>query len=442
MLPHPSLAVRKTSMAHVAFACPPLRGHWEPTLALARTLAERGHRVSLITDAADVPAVETVAIIDPGLPAAGGLLETVRRRAGIFGTVRAMARRCDALCERLPPLLEGLGVDLVVADQTEPAGALAAMRLGLPHASLACALPLDREPGLPPPFVDWQHHPDGSRDWLYAGGHRVTDWLMRPLSKIIRQRAVAWGIDGVASLDATFSRRLQIFQLPQSLDWQRSSPPPQAHWVGPLRDGGPEPFGLPDDALVDDGRPLAFCSLGTLQGFRAGLLRTIAQSVAAAGFRPVIAHAGLLSAVEAAALPGDPIVAAWLPQRALLARSGLAVVHGGLNTVLDALAAGVPLIVIPLAYEQGAIAARVAASGAGLVVHPGLSSRGLPAACRRLRAEPSFRQRAALLAHDIATAGGSSKAADLIDELLSNALASRGFRDQRASKGKLFSDPP
>ncbi len=75
-------------MAHVAFACPPLRGHWEPTLALARTLAERGHRVTLITDAADVPVVEKVTIIDPGLPAAGGLLETVRRRAGVFGTVR------------------------------------------------------------------------------------------------------------------------------------------------------------------------------------------------------------------------------------------------------------------------------------------------------------------------------------------------------------------
>ncbi len=166
-------------MAHVAFVCPPLRGHWEPTLALARTLAERGHRVSLITDAAELPQVETIAVVDPGLPAAGGLLETVRRHAGILGTVRAMARRCEALCERLPPLLEGLGADLVVADQTEPGGALAAMRLGLPHASLACALPLDREPGLPPPFVDWMHHPDGSRDWLYAGGHRVTDWLMR-----------------------------------------------------------------------------------------------------------------------------------------------------------------------------------------------------------------------------------------------------------------------
>ncbi len=198
-MPHPRRTARKTSMAHVAFVCPPLRGHWEPTLALARTLAERRHRVSLITDAADLPHVETIAVFDPGLPAAGGLLETVRRHAGILGTVRAMARRCDALCERLPPLLQGLGADLVVADQTEPAGALAAMRLGLPHASLACALPLDREPGIPPPFVDWMHHPDGSRDWLYVGGHRVTDWLMQPLSRVIYRRAQSWGMLGVAT---------------------------------------------------------------------------------------------------------------------------------------------------------------------------------------------------------------------------------------------------
>ncbi len=424
-MPHPRRTARKTSMAHVAFVCPPLRGHWEPTLALARTLAERRHRVSLITDAADLPHVETIAVIDPGLPAAGGLLETVRRNAGILGTVRAMARRCDALCERLPPLLEGLGADLVVADQTEPAGALAAMRLGLPHVSLACALPLDREPGIPPPFVDWMHHPDGSRDWLYAGGHRVTDWLMQPLSRVIYRRAQSWGMQGVANLDTTFSRTLQFFQLPRSLDWPRTTPPTHAHWVGPLRDTGPEPFGLPEDACREDGRPLAFCSLGTMQGFRAGLLHTIAESVAAAGFRPVISHGGLLSADATAGLPGDPIVAAWLPQRALLARSAIAVVHGGLNTVLDALAAGVPLVVIPLAYEQGAISARVAASGAGLVIKARRARQDLSPACHRLRADPAFHKRATWLAGEIARAGGAARAADLIETMMSERAAGR-----------------
>ncbi len=340
MAPHP--ADRGSSMPHVAFVCPPLRGHWEPTLALARALAGRGHRVSLMTDALDVPPLSGVALVDPGLPSSGGLLDAVRRRSGLLGTIRAMARRCDALSERLPPLFDDLDVDLVVADQTEPAGALAATGCGLPHASLACALPLDREPGLPPSFVDWEHRSDGSRDWLYRGGHRVTDWLMQPLSRTIERRAKGWDIDGVVSLDDTFSRRLQIFQIPPMLDFPRAHPPPNAHWVGPLRDDATESFAMPEDRLREDRRPLAFCSLGTLQGFRAGLLRTIADSVAAAGFRPVIAHGGLLSTAEVAALPGDPLVAPWLPQRALLAQASMAVLHGGMNSVLDALAAGVP----------------------------------------------------------------------------------------------------
>ncbi len=405
-------------MAHVAFVCPPLRGHWEPTLTLGRVLARRGHRVSLVTDAADVPRSETVTVVDPGLPAPGGLLEAVRRRAGIVGTIRAMARRCEALSQLLPPLLTELGADAVVADQTEPAGALAAMRLDLPYASLACALPLDREQGLPPPFVDWSYRADGSRDWLYEGGHRVTNWLMRPLSRAIRNQAIKWGLRNVATLDDTFSRALQIIQLPKALDWPRAAPPPHAHWVGPLRDEAPEPFAMPEEALASDQRPLAFCSLGTLQGFRADLLRTMAASVAQAGFRPVVAHGGGLSCEEAATLPGEPIVAAYLPQRALLRRADVAVVHGGLNTVVDALAAGVPLVVIPLAYEQGGVAARVAASGAGLVVRRRKAGADLAAACQRIQAEPRFRQTAELFAEDIATAGGTRQACDLIEAVL------------------------
>ncbi len=147
--------------------------------------------------------------------------------------------------------------------------------------------------------------------------------------------------------------------------------------------------------------------------------------MAAAGFRPVIAHGGLLSADAAASLPGDPIVAAWLPQRALLARSAIAVVHGGLNTVLDALAAGVPLVVIPLAYEQGAIAARVAASGAGLVIKARRAQQDLWLAIRRRRADPAFQERATWLANEIARAGGAARAADLIEALLSERPAGR-----------------
>ena len=49
----------------------------------------------------------------------------------------------------------------------------------------------------------------------------------------------------------------------------------------------------------------------------------------------------------------------------MLARSAVAVLNGGLNTVMDALAAGVPILAVPIAFEQGAIASRIERAGAG-----------------------------------------------------------------------------
>ena len=413
-------------MAHIAFVCPPLRGHLDPTLALARRMASRGHRVTLISGDAAVPlAGDRIAVVDPRLPQSGLAMAEEAGRAGIVATVRGMAWRFDALCAVLPGLCKALGVDQLVVDQTEPAGALTALAAGLPYASLASALPLDREPGLPPPFVDWEHRPDGSRHWLYKGGHRVTDWLLRPLHRAIARRASAWGIAGVTRLDDTFSRSLQIFQLVHSLDFPRAAPPPHAHWVGPLRDDESRRF-----APQADGRPLAFCSLGTLQGYRGDLFAAMAASLAMNGLRPVVAHGGLLSAQDAAALCGDPIISAFLPQRAVLAQSRLAIIHGGMNTVLDAMAAGVPIIVVPLAYEQGAIAARVAASGAGLVVPLRKIRNGLPTAVKRLLDEPGFSARAAVISRDIVAAGGLGRAADLIESQASSARRPADLSDR------------
>ena len=53
-------------------------------------------------------------------------------------------------------------------------------------------------------------------------------------------------------------------------------------------------------------------------------------------------------AVDAGSLPGAPLVVQYAPQLELLARVSLAVTHAGLNTVSEALNAGVPMVAIPL----------------------------------------------------------------------------------------------
>lgn len=60
----------------------------------------------------------------------------------------------------------------------------------------------------------------------------------------------------------------------------------------------------------------------------------------------------------------------WVPQEEVLAHAAAVVCHGGAGTTLGALAAGRPLVVVPLFADQPFNAARVAATGAGLAVAP------------------------------------------------------------------------
>jgi MGT family glycosyltransferase len=121
-------------------------------------------------------------------------------------------------------------------------------------------------------------------------------------------------------------------------------------------------------------------------------------------------------------MPGNVHVEAWVPQADVLAEASAVVCHGGSGTTFGTLAAGVPLVVLPLFADQPGNARGVADAGAGVVVEP---TPGAPAADRigpqhasQLRSaiekvldEPSYRTAAARVAEEI-------RATPTIDELL------------------------
>jgi zeaxanthin glucosyltransferase len=129
-----------------------------------------------------------------------------------------------------------------------------------------------------------------------------------------------------------------------------------------------------------------------------------------------LAHGGRLSAAAIASLPGAPVVRDFVPQRAVLQQASVLITNGGLNTVLDAAAAGVPMLVVPIAFEQGAIAARVAHAGVGAVLPPRrLSLDRLRALVPALLGDAALRARARALGIAMAGYGGAVAAADLVE---------------------------
>ncbi len=431
-------------MTHYAVVAPPHASHVRAIGALVRPLLDGDHRVSWLAPADVRPLVADARIGFVPVGAAThppGSLAAVHARAaapgspwGLQRVIRDMADATRMYAAELPAQLERLGVDAVLADQMEAGGALAARRLGLPWAGLACALPVQRVPGVPLAVMPWGPARSPRSLQVLRESERVHDWLMAPLHDTIAREAARCGWTGVRTLAELaggavlhLAQTTPAFELPSpDAAAAAATGGPPVHALGPWRLPGAAATGVPwpHPAWRDPVRPLAFASLGTLQGGRLGLWRRIVRACVAEDLQLVVAHCGGLDAAQAAQLRslGAAWVTDFVPQQALLAQADLLVTHGGLNTVMDGLAAGLPMAVLPLGFDQPGVAARVVHAGAGLRLWPQLASVGaLRRAVRRLLAEPTFRVASRRLGAGIAGAGGATRGA----ALLTAALAAR-----------------
>jgi UDP:flavonoid glycosyltransferase YjiC (YdhE family) len=103
-------------------------------------------------------------------------------------------------------------------------------------------------------------------------------------------------------------------------------------------------------------------------------------------------------------LPGSPLVVEVAPPLELLPRAALTITHADLNTVLEALSCGGPMVAIPIANDQSGVAARLAWSGCSAVVPlKQVSVSRLRPAIDRDWSDPSYRGNAHRLQQAITT---------------------------------------
>ncbi len=112
----------------------------------------------------------------------------------------------------------------------------------------------------------------------------------------------------------------------------------------------------------------------------------------------------------------DTIVVQQAPQLELLKKAALCVTHAGLNTTLEALVQGVPLVAIPITNDQPGIAARILASGTGLFLPLAqLTAEGLKGLVDEVLGSASYREKALAMKAEIERVDGLGTAADLIE---------------------------
>jgi len=321
----------------VLFVASPMVGHVLPLVPLARAFRDAGHDVRFATAHEGVGAAEKAGLpvvdVAPGLNVIRVLLRALlphpvlmrRELAGTGGTDAvgfSFAAFADRMADRTAALVDEWGPDLVLHEGLAPLGALAAARRGVPSVLVDALLFDGRE--------------------LYS--------------------AVTAHLDGVV-------RRLGVDAIPEPADAVIAIPP---SLVGerlgrPMRylpaTAGDRSSALP----VSGSRPVVLVSRSTLADPRPDPMMTrVVAAATGAAIDVVLIRPD--RAVSRRPLPPNVTTTDWLPFADVLPKVAGIVHHGGAGSVMSALAAGVPQVVVPGAGDRTVHARLVAARGAGLAV--------------------------------------------------------------------------
>jgi UDP:flavonoid glycosyltransferase YjiC (YdhE family) len=164
-------------------------------------------------------------------------------------------------------------------------------------------------------------------------------------------------------------------------------------------------------------RPLVYVSFGSAaagNGFFPEIYCDAAAALADLPVRVLLTVGTEVDPADLGPVPANVHVEQWVPQSAVMAHAAAMVGHGGSGSTLAAMAAGMPLAVVPLFADQPDNAERIDELGAGLRLD-GVS--GLAEAVTELLTEPRYRTKAREVAEEIAALPPVDAAVGLLEEL-------------------------
>lgn len=414
-------------MTHFGIICPPYPGHLNPLSALGRELQGRGHHVTVlqISDLEQKVHSEGLDFYPLGrsLYQPGSLTESFKeltQRSEIEALRYSVAfcrHMAEIICQDAPTAIKTLGIDVLLVDQLEPVGQSVAQYLEIPFICISCGQIIHRQSDAPPFFTSWSYHNTWWARLRNAIAYRILDRSCKPILHVINQYRHQWKLAPYSNIYASIAQLAHISQQPAAFDFPIKNVSAHLHYVGPLRNSPPQTTSFPFEQLT--GQPLIYASLGSIQNRKHEIFHCIAAACAPLDVQLVITHGGGMSAEAIQALPGSPLVVAYAPQLDVLAKANLTITHGGLNTVLDSLSQGVPIVAIPITFEQPGNGARIRWTGSGEVTSLSqLTISKLRAMIQQVLTQDTYSKNARRIQYTIQKSGGVKRAADIIEEVL------------------------
>jgi UDP:flavonoid glycosyltransferase YjiC (YdhE family) len=387
-------------------------GHFHPLVPLASALERAGHEVAFT-----------------GTPALQKRMESTGFRFFLLDVDRTVEPEFQALKARLetmplnleteiyayPRLFVGLGTrltthglvdvcrswqpDMVVREASAYAGVIAAEHMGIPHATVAIAAALR---------------------CMAVFEQEAADFL-DPLRQ-------AWGLPPDPGLVALYRNLLLSYSPPsfgtQELGerWGRCDIPDTTHFIRAAFYDASGNESLPDWVEHLPARPTVYLTLGTEVNKEPTLyprvMQTIIEGLRAAPINLIVTLGRDKDPAEFGPQPENVRIERYIPQSALLPRCDLMVMHGGTNSMLQAVDAGVPTVIVPLIADQffNAYVARDLQL-APVVPLEDLTPESIREAVEAALANPTYRRNMAGLKTEMEALPGIEHAVELVERV-------------------------
>jgi MGT family glycosyltransferase len=390
---------------HYLFALVDGGGNVPPELSAARQLLARGHSVTVLAEDSvmeDVGATGAEMIRwlhapnrkdrrpenDPArdweCKYPWQLVDRIAKTL-IIGPAADYARDVSDAIDRCRP-------DVVVCSMFCVGGMVAAEAAGIPFVPLfANVYPLPAD-GLPPFGTGLRpaRGPVGRyRDRVL---NRLTEYLwdasgLSRLNALRRQ----YGLAGVShTLDQLRSARRQLVQTSADFDFPWT-PPANVRYVGPVLD---DPVWAQTPWMPPAGdAPLVLVAMSSTFQDQVGCLQRVLDALGTLKIRGVMTAGPAIDVTELTS-PANVTILERGSHQQILQHAALLITHGGHGTAMKALAAGVPMVLLPHGRDQGDTATRVTLRGAGISLGRTAASTTIAAAARRVLQNDSYRRAA------------------------------------------------
>jgi zeaxanthin glucosyltransferase len=412
----------------IGFVSMPLPGHLPPMTALAGRLQSRGNEVVFLgfPDSEAVARAANLDFVPIGVKEypVGSVAKAYANVAKLHGEdmMRYTAYEIrpgltKAALKHLPRRLADAGVEALVLDAAFFYLELVSMHLGIPYVHIWNTLHIDFSGATPACYFSWPHKTTPGALARNVEGIKILNEIFAPIIAAAKPYADKVGLQvDWDDPSATISKLAVITQTPKEFDFPIPNWPSQFYYTGPFSEPEErEEIPFPWEKLTN--KPLIYVSLGTLVPGSEPVYRTILAAVGRFPEVQVVLSVGpCVNRDELGMIPANTIVVGAAPQIELLKRAAFCLTNAGLNTTLGSLAQGVPVVAIPIGYDQPGVAARVAYHGVGeFVSMENLTVERLSDLILQVLTNPGYRERARYFQKAIARANGLEAAAEVVE---------------------------